>query len=127
MEPENKPIDKSNIISFLDATGRALFGEHVPSLDTADTIAIKNAVVVHVVPQPNGTMALQLLPIFFREFLAESNNSYTYNFPKNSIALMQSTAFDFKLYAQYETMFRPIDIAPVTLAPESKKVKLFDE
>lgn len=122
------PLNKENIVSFLDSTGRALFGERIPSLDTDDTIAIKNTVVVHVVPQQNGTMALQLLPAFFREFLGEPDATYVHHFPVASIALMENTVFDFKLYGQYEAMFKP---APVqeTAPPvvPGKEVKLFDQ
>lgn len=128
------PLVKENIVSFLDSTGRALFGERIPALDTEDTTAIKNSVVVHVVPQQNGTMALQLLPAFFREFLGEPDATYVHHFPNASIALMEHTVFDFKLYGQYEAMFKPAQQI-VTAAPqgvggqpaEGQVVKMFDK
>jgi len=126
----NQALVKENIVTFLDATGRALFGERIPSLDTKETIAIKNPVVVHVVPQQNGTMALQLLPAFFREFLGEADSTIIINFPKGMIALSQPLVFDFKLYGQYEAMFKPQPpTAPATSQPqvEAKRIKLFDE
>ena len=122
------PLNKENIVSFLDSTGRALFGERIPALDTEQTTAIKNTVVVHVVPQQNGTMALQLLPAFFREFLGEPDATYVHHFPSASIALMENTVFDFKLYGQYEAMFKPAPLqeAAQPVAP-GKEVKLFDQ
>lgn len=125
-------VVKENIVTFLDATGRALFGERIPALDTKETIAIKNPVVVHVVPQQQGTMALQLLPAFFREFLGESDGSITINFPKAMIALSEPLVFDFKLYGQYEAMFKPQPLGVPNAAPaqpqvEAKRIKLFDE
>lgn len=124
-----QPLVKQNIVSFLDASGRALFGERIPDLDTTDTIAIKNSVVVHVVPQQNGTMALQLLPAFFREFLGESDASYVHHYPRASVALIHNTVFDFKLYGQYESMFKPA--AASSTAPPAQEatnvVKIFDQ
>ena len=120
---------KDNVVTFLDATGRALFGERIPSLDTDETVAIKNPVVVHVVPQQNGTMALQLLPAFFREFLGEADSSITLNFPKSMIALAEPIVFDFKLYGQYEAMFKPqplVTPAPAQPQVEAKRIQLFD-
>jgi len=126
------PLVKENIISFLDSTGRALFGERIPSLDTKDTTAIKNSVVVHVVPQQSGTMALQLLPAFFREFLGESDATYVHHFPNASIAIMEQTVFDFKLYGQYEAMFKPAPQVVTASAQEGASaegqvVKMFDK
>lgn len=122
------PLIKENIVSFLDSTGRALFGERIPSLDTKETTAIKNTVVVHVVPQQNGTMALQLLPAFFREFLGEPDATYVHHFPNASIALMENTVFDFKLYGQYEGMFKPAPVQEAAQTPApGKEVKLFDQ
>ena len=125
------PLVKENIVSFLDSTGRALFGERIPALDTESTTAIKNSVVVHVVPQQNGTMALQLLPAFFREFLGEPDATYVHHFPNASIALMENTIFDFKLYGQFEAMFTPAPPPEVAQAvepsPQGKEVKLFDQ
>lgn len=118
---------KENVVTFLDATGRALFGERIPALDTHETVAIKNPVVVHVVPQQNGTMALQLLPAFFREFLGESDSSIIINFPKGMIALSEPLVFDFKLYGQYEAMFKPTPPAAPAPQVETKRIKLFDE
>jgi len=133
----SQPFNHKNLITFLDSTGRSLFGEHIQDLDTEKTIAVKNPAVVHAVPQQNGTMALQLLPAFFREFLGEKDANIIFNFPLLTIALSDpDTVFDFKVYAQYEGMFKSPDSVPTPAAhavkaaptlPAGKKVSMFDE
>lgn len=115
---------KENLIAFIDPAGRTGFGERVPSLDTDSTIAIKNPVVVHVIPQgPN--MALQLLPAFFKEFSASQEEPIVFDYPRGAIAITNNATFDFKLYAQYESMFAPPPLVQPVSDP--KVVKLFDE
>ena len=126
------PIVKENIVAFIDSTGRSGFCERVKDLDTADTLAIKNPVVVHVVAQPQGNMALQLLPAFFKEFNAEKDTGIIFAVPKSFMAFSVDAVFDFKLYAQYDAMFAPAPGAETLAAhsqppAESKRVKLFDE
>ena len=65
-----------NLVSFLDAACRTIIGEGIS--ETTDKLSIKNPVVVNIVPQagpngqPNGQMALQLLPVYFREFMVDT-------------------------------------------------------
>jgi len=75
-----------NLVSFLDAAQRTIISELVA--EDADKLVVKNPVVVNIVPQttqemikdengilkptgreiPSGQMALQLIPVYFREF-----------------------------------------------------------
>jgi hypothetical protein len=122
--PNTRTFVKENLVAFIDPAGRTGFGELVPHLDTDTTVAIKNPVVVHVVPQGQN-MALQLLPAFFREFGASLEEPIIFNYPKTSIALSNNAVFDFKLYGQYEAMFAPPPLVQPVSDP--KVVKLFDE
>lgn len=122
-----------NLVSFLDAAQRTIIGEKVEG--GVDELKIKNPVVVNIVPQltngqPNGQMALQLLPLYFREFQGEKTAPTIFSYPKNQITLIDfEGGFDFRLYGQYEHIFNPAAVAPAAAAPAAAApvLKLFDE
>lgn len=134
--------NKTGLITFFDSLGRTIIGDMVG--ETPDAIKLKNPVVVNVVPRqmkdPNTgetvtNMSLQLLPLFFREFLAEDAAGITYCYKKANITLpdVQPT-FDFKLKIRYDSLFAPMNkqgSIPQTLTeskPEEPKViKLFED
>ena len=73
-------------------------------------------------------MSLQLFPIFFREFMAEKDAAITWVYKKANITLPKDpVVFDFKLHAQYENLFAPIQQSVPAEAPKQAPVlKLFD-
>jgi hypothetical protein len=101
-----------NLVSFLDAAQRTIIGEQLD--DNGVEITIKNPVVVNIVPQydergaPTGQMALQLLPVYFREFQGEKKNPAIFKYPKAlTTQISFEGGFDFRLYGQYEHIFNP--------------------
>lgn len=128
-------MNSKNIITFLDNAQRTIIGELTS--ETPVSMEICNPVVVNVVPQynqagqPTGQMALQLLPIFFKEFLGDRNSDVNYTYLKNcTTRITFAGGFDFKLYAQYEFLFKKEDVVsniPVNQDANSPVVKLFDE
>jgi hypothetical protein len=133
-------MSNKNLVTFLDVAQRTIIGELDGSMD-GDTIKIKNPVVVNIVPQadpithqPNGQMALQLLPVYFREFQGEKKNPAIFTYQKSQITMINfEGGFDFRLYGQYDHIFNP----PATqnagdkgnTAPEGKPpvLKLFED
>jgi hypothetical protein len=128
--------DNDNIIVFLDPIGRTLFAEKVTDkkvLGKRETnknlLVVKNPVVVHIgsVRGEDGQekMSLQLLPVFFKEFLADKNDDVVFTYDKNNITIADSMTFDHKLYHNYKQMFSPLVIPG---AEKGKKIiDLFDE
>ena len=129
-----------NITTFLDAVGRTIVGTLVADETTDSILAVQNPVVLHVVPQDqSGRMSVQLLPIFFREFLAEKTADVTFYYKKDTITETSIEAFDFRLQAQYVQMFNKSNIfvppstgevVPASSAAPSeapKIVNLFDD
>ncbi len=120
-----------NLISFLDAAQRTVIAEF--RNEETDTLTVKNPVVVNIVPQagpngqPNGQMALQLLPVYFREFQGEKKNPAIFVYPKMQIVRVNfEGGFDFRLYAQYEAIFN--NVTPEAAKPAAAPVlKLFEE
>jgi len=100
---------------------------------TATHLAVNNPVIVHIVPVGNsGQMTVQLLPVFFREFLADKTEDTTWKYNRETITEAETIVFDFKLSAQYQQMFSksnlivPAEAGEVT-PPSPDVVKLFDE
>jgi hypothetical protein len=121
------------LTTFLDSLGRTIIAETVPELTNSTQFAVKNPVIVHIVPVGNnGQMTVQLLPVFFREFLADKTEDTTWKYNRSTITEAESVVFDFKLTAQYQQMFSksnliiPAGAGEVTAASQDT-VKLFDE
>jgi len=131
---------KRELVMFFDLVGRTIIGAKTG--ETTDEVFVKNPVVVNIVPhqtqdpatgQPVQRMALQLLPLFFREFLADPTEGVEFAYNKKNITLTRNPAvFDFKLDIQYDqiTSAPVARQAPAPIAPakaDEKIIKLFED
>lgn len=135
-------MSNKNLVVFQDSVQRTIIGEQIEETDT--TLVIKNPVVVNITPQyqngqPTGQMALQLLPVFFKEFLGDKDQPVTYNYQKNQITKIDfEGGFDFRLYGQYDQIFQPsgpvvmpqgagqVQPASPQQMPQQPPIQLFD-
>jgi hypothetical protein len=107
--------NKIELVTFLDSFQRTVIGEPVEAKSTPEVLVVKNPVVVNVIPQvdqrtgqPTGQMALQLLPLFFKEFQGDKSEPVYLNYNRNLItAITFDGGFDWRLYGQYQTIFIP--------------------
>ena len=127
---DNKTNTK--LVTFLDPIGRTILGEL--QANTPETLTVKNPVILHVVSDNSGRMSVQLLPLFFREFLADKSENVTFFYKKNLITETQNATLDFRLQAQYAQLFgqNSVFVPPntgeiVTPQKSDKVVKLFDD
>lgn len=116
---------------ILDAVGRTILGEKVETTDSA-VLSLKNPVILHIVPADNnGKMSVQLLPLFFREFLSDKTSDVVFTYDSSRVTTTDIENIDFRLQAQYTQMFNPQngfltpDSDPAQESPSV--VKLFDE
>jgi hypothetical protein len=133
MSNENTETNKLTVI--LDTIGRTVLGETVST--DGDYIKLKNPVILHIVPADNnGKMSVQLLPLFFREFLADKTGDITFSYLKDKIVVTDIDALDFRLQGQYSQMFNAQNsfVSPGGNPPQSPNtgetpsvVNLFDE
>jgi hypothetical protein len=94
----------TKLIVILDTIGRTVLGETAPSAD--GKVSIKNPVILHIVPADNnGKMSVQLLPLFFREFLADKTGDVVLTYEADKIVTTDIDALDFRLQGQYSQMF----------------------
>jgi hypothetical protein len=115
------------LVVFLDTIGRTLVAEKVS--ETESDLVIKNPAVVNITPNPaNGQISLQLLPLFFREFLADITESTVWTYKKSLITLSNDMVLDFKFIGQYMNIFSTAQQPPQQpVQKEEKVIKLFDE
>lgn len=115
--------NKNNPITFLDNIGRTVIG--VPVNETDTTISIQNPALVAVQANTQtNQLQLQILPLFFKEFLADQSSSTTWLYKKNNITLSETMEFNPQFITQYQQLF---GLKQVATPAEPKVVKLFDE
>jgi hypothetical protein len=120
----------TTLTTILDAVGRTILGEHVADKSNDTVLALKNPVVLNVVQQDNsGRMSVQLLPIFFREFLPDKTGDIVFLYKKASITETDIEAIDFRLTAQYSQMFNKnnVFVPPTPKEDNNSVINLFDE
>lgn len=120
---------KTNLVVFFDTVGRTVIGEKVDSDSNDKILAVRNPAVVHISPnQQTGQLTLQILPLFFKEFLADKTSSTVWNYKMDLITECKEIVFDFKLQAQYQQLFSN---TPVQQPPQQQAggdvVRLFDD
>jgi hypothetical protein len=122
------------ITVFLDYVGRSVFGEVVESEDV-NILKIKNPVILHVPPvDQSGKMAVQLFPLFFREFLADKSEDVIFSYQKDKITSSNIESIDFRLLAQYGQLFNKNNVVVNSEQQNQQSnnssndvIKLFDE
>ena len=122
-------MEQNKIVVFFDTVGRTILGERLEDKTTDKVLSIKNPAVVHIMPnQQTGQLQLQILPLFFKEFLADKDNGTVWNYNRANITEAVDVTFDFKLEAQYRQIFASVP-APAPQQPQGSPevIKLFDE
>ena len=120
---------ENKIVVFFDSVGRTILGEKLEDKTTNEVLTIKNPAVVHIMPnQQSGQLQLQILPLFFKEFLAEKDTGTVWNYSRANITEAVDVMFDFKLEAQYRQIFAA-GPAPAPQQPQGSPevIKLFDD
>lgn len=109
------------LIVFLDNVGRTIIGKL--SREDETVLSVENPALVHIQANPqNNQLQLQILPLFFKEFLHDKAAPTVWNYKKCNIAAADDVQFNAQFIAQYEQIFQP----PQPQG-EPKTVKLFDE
>jgi hypothetical protein len=121
--------NQNKIVVFFDSVGRTILGEKIEADTNDKVLAVKNPAVVHIMPnQQTGQLQLQILPLFFKEFLADKEVGTTWKYNRNNITEGIDIVFDFKLEAQYRQIFASIPtVAQQQPQANPEVVKLFDE
>lgn len=112
------------LTTFIDSVGRTILGEIVSS--DKGLLRVKNPVMINVVQQETGQLQVQLLPLFFAEFISPQSRSngsvWIYNLSDVTVGEVD---LDSKLIDQYSRIFAGVQLAPPQ--QEESVIKLFDE
>lgn len=116
----------NEIIVFINHVGQTLVAESVE--DNAKNLKVKNPAILHVVPNQSGQLQVQLIPYFFKEFIAQAERSKgsTFTFDKSRI-VTADIKLDTKLTEQYKRIFTDAPAQNAAPAPDQSVIKLFDE
>jgi len=126
------------LIVFLDALSRTVLGESVPDKTTESKLAVKNPVILDIVPNPQtNQLQLRMIPLIFKEFQAAKDQDVVWSFNRESITENTGFELEFRIKAQYQQMFSDL-ILPNTGAGNitpgasnqpnnSEVIKLFDD
>jgi hypothetical protein len=110
-------------IIFLDSIGRTVVG--VVKTETEDVLSVQNPALVAVNANPQtNQLQLQILPLFFKEFLSDQSKETVWHYKKSNITLSELPEYNPQFVAQYFQLFGGAQQTP---ASEPKVVKLFDE
>lgn len=128
-------MQKKQVISFIDNIGRVVIGR-LKSEDDKSLEVINPAVVNIQIKQDNNQLAVQLLPLFFKEFISPSkkNEGIEWTFQKCNIVTSSNLELDDNIMNQYVGIFENVEtgaaekqVTEVKEEAEPPLVKLFDE
>lgn len=116
----------SNITVFINHVGQTILAEQIE--DKASKLTVKNPAVLHVTPSQTGQLQVQLIPLFFKEFIDQKtrNEGAQFTFSKDSI-VTSSVNLEPKIEEQYNRIFSPAPRAASNDGKDAPTIKLFDE
>lgn len=94
------------IIVFFDALGRTIIG--VDGGSTSTHVKVQNPAVLHAGLNNEGKIQVNLIPAFFREFLADWNQALVFTYSRTNVVVEETgLVLDDKLVKQYHSMWSP--------------------
>ena len=116
--------DDYELVVFNDGIGRTCFGEVLSRNE--NLISIKNPATIMVSPNEANQMKVDVIPLFFAEFIEEKDGlrQSIFTFNTNNITLIEVNITE-RIKEHY---FTKINVKPVQGAePEIPEVKLFED
>ena len=112
------------IITFIDSIGRTIIADEIKTEN--NILSVRNPAMINVVQAQNGQLQVQLIPLFFAEFVEPSTRGegtvWGYN---TQIITRGSVTFDQKLIDQYTRVFNPAQAS--VPQQEAPVIKLFED
>ncbi len=120
----------SKHITFIDQVGRNILGVKSDH-QSSGKLTIDNPVMIVVQPV-NGQLQIQLVPLFFAEFIKYTDSSkrkYTFEYAESTVAIGINFDIDEKIISQYDRIINGTFNAVVAsqTTEEPKVIKLFND
>jgi hypothetical protein len=114
---------ENNVKVFIDHVGHSIVGEVLS--EEGKVLKVKNPAILIAAPNNNGQLTVQLVPVFFKEFIKQENrdNGAVFNYSTENIVISEVN-LETRLLEQYVAMFTP---AAKVESKEAPTIKLFDE
>lgn len=113
------------LVTFIDSIGRTILGVNEQVTDTV--LQVKNPAMINVAQAQNGQLQVQLIPLFFSEFIEESKRSegsvWSFNLDQITVGAVE---IDARLSEQYVRISTP-QLVSQTASADEPVIKLFDE
>lgn len=115
---------KNNVKVFIDHVGHTIVGDVVSNEN--NKLKVKNPAILIASPNNSGQLTVQLVPVFFKEFVknTERDNGSVFIYDLSKIVLSE-VVLDDRLLEQYVNMFKPA--VKDEGAESAPTIKLFDE
>jgi hypothetical protein len=114
--------EQANTKVFIDHVGHTIVGD---VLSSDGKLRVKNPAILIASPNNTGQLTVQLVPVFFKEFvnITVRDEGVIFNYDLSKI-VMSEVNLDERLLEQYVNMFKPTQRVETKEAPT---IKLFDE
>jgi hypothetical protein len=114
---------QDNIKVFMDHVGHTVVGEILES--NGSRTKVKNPAILLASPNSNGQLSVQLVPVFFKEFiqLEKREEGSVFDYPSDKIVTSE-IALEGRLTEQYVNMFQ---VAKKQETKEAPTIRLFDD
>lgn len=111
-----------NIKVFIDHVGHTIIAEVISS---DKTLNVKSPAILIASPNSNGQLTVQLVPVFFKEFIKQDKreDGSLFSYPLDKIVISE-VELDERLLEQYVNMFKSVQ---KNENKETPVIKLFDE
>lgn len=114
----------NNVKVFIDHVGHTIVGDVLS--DDGGQLKVKNPAILIASPNNTGQLTVQLVPVFFKEFVKLTDRDKGVVFSYNaSRTVISEVVLDDRLLEQYVNMFKPAQ--KVETSGEAPTIKLFDE
>jgi len=115
----------NDVIVFINHVGQTIIAEQVSVND--EKLEVKNPSILHVTPNQTGQLQVQLIPLFFKEFLEDKSGGAVFAFNRANV-VTSSVKLDGKIAEQYSRIFNaPSGPVNSNKGPNSEVIKLFDD
>lgn len=116
-------MEENKVKVFIDHVGHTIVGEF--QSETKNLLKVKNPAILIASPNNNGQLTVQLIPVFFKEFVKVENREagISADYPLDKVVPL-NVELDVRLLEQYVSMFKP---TPKVESKEAPTIKLFDE